>query len=681
GDDQVSLTEVIRLRFSQPLDPRTAADPLNYQVEIISVPAPHPVVPVSVFVAQQRLGRVEVALTPINPLPSDSTIRVSISEGVEDMIGQSINPTIISFSTGVGTSPFSGDVLEEFSDNFLEDTTITTANWNGSKPYVDSTPGELKAAFAPYAGDGSDGAFSAPIGQTTTLQTGTTTQRLYNYTSFDIPIGATVVAQGNFPLVIHCQDDVDIAGTLALDGLPGGLGLDGQNGSTTATGGAGGLAGPGGGDGGDGAYATVGGGGNYDGQDGVGTGAGLGGFSAEDQGNNVRTTADNDDQVCSGPPLSFEECRNREGGGGGGFFADGGDADNNGGSGLARNGSLFANGGNGGLSWGDGSLSFASTSVTVDVFDTNLGAEKTISLVGIPTLTALQGGSGGGGGGGEDDQDINNGSVWATSDGSDDGGGGGGGGGGALQIVAFGDIDVTGTIRCNGGDGGNSAIDVAETDFGSGAGGGGGSGGTIWLQCRGAATLGSLSVIEAVGGTGGLGYAQSTNVALQAGNGADGRIRVEDSDGVVNNAPAGSAAGVFAPALDLASEAWSQWQNTGIFTPNYEAPDVTADVFANLTFNGTIKIYMEGAPENLLDLMDGAPNEALIDDPDLSASTGLVLVYDSTAGGLQGGDPWDILDNNKWWRFKVEFTVDAFHLFTDPMPTVQSIRFNITETQ
>ena len=669
GEVLVPVTKAITIYFSHPLDPRTVT-PDKFKVELVSTTPPYLQLPVSVFLAQQRRFDIPVVLTPINPLPADSVIRVTVDSGIEDLLGQAMVTSNISFSTGFGSGGFVDPSVEEFTDESNSDVANTSSNWNNSKPYVGGVSGELTAAFAPYAGDGTDGAFSAPVGLITTLNTGSVTQRVFNYTTFSIPIGATVAVNGNFPLVIHCQGAVDISGALVLDGSDGGNGLRGDNAGGSATGGAAATGRGGGGSGGAGAMAVNGAGGNFDGLDGFGSGAGTGGHTGENDGGTTnfwpRTIYTGGTQTCTNPPWNYEPCRQREGGGGGSFGTAGTSAENIGATLIARNGSLVPNGGLVGNTYGDGAMSSAtttSTTATVQVKDPlNLGGPlRTIVLNGIPTL--VQGGSGGGGGGGEDDKDASN--LWGSADGSDEGGGGGGAGGGGVQITSYLTINVAGTISANGGNGGNSYDDVSGTQFSQGAGGGGGSGGAIWLQCRGTLTFQPGSVVTVDGGIGGQGFADGTNVLRLAGDGGLGRVRIEDADGNFANAPAVASTGAFSPALDLDSVATSVWQSTGIFTPKYLTPVIDADVFPALLFNGTIKVYYEGAPEDISDIADN---------PDTANSTGWILVYDSTAGGLIAGDPWTILDDNKWFRYRVNFHVDAFHTFTDPLPTVRSIK-------
>ncbi|MCZ6690259.1 MAG: hypothetical protein O7H41_11690 [Planctomycetota bacterium] len=133
---------------------------------------------------------------------------------------------------------------------------------------------------------------------------------------------------------------------------------------------------------------------------------------------------------------------------------------------------------------------------------------------GDPYMFPLRGGSGAGGGGGVE--------VLAG------GGAGGGGGGGAIRISSDGNVTVNGTIEANGGAGGDSNGTAAA---------GGASGGSIHIQARGNLTVNGA--ITASGGPGGI--AQAPGVS-HGGPGGDGRIRLEDSDGVI----AGS--GVFDPA-------------------------------------------------------------------------------------------------------------------------------------
>jgi hypothetical protein len=678
GEGNIPVTSPINIRFSHALDPRTVT-PDKFKVELVSVAAPFPQIGVSVFLAQQRLGKIEVILTPINPLPPDGAIRVTIDSAIEDLVGQGLNQTSFSFFTGATVGPPLTDFIEEFVDTNNQSAAATTANWNNTKPYVGGAAGELVAAFAPYAGDGTDGAFAATVGSTIALSTGTTAQRVYNYTTFSIPIGATVVATGNFPLVVHCQGAADISGELQLNGSSGGHGGRGDSPTGPATGGQGGAGGPGGSRGGNGAFATTGAGGNFDGINGQaggnGSGGGKGGFTGQNDAFPdsdpfwPRLKADGTDQSCvktvaNGQPQSFSGCRQRECGGGGGYLAPGGEGANKRATELSRDGATIPNGGNGGAAFGDAALATVySTNLSVQVRDPNTGGLRTIVLNGIPTLGPGSGGSGGGGGGGEDD--LNASSAYGTAGGEDEGGGGGGGGGGAFQLVSYTNINIAGRISCDGGIGGSSFDDISQTTFSQGAGGGGGSGGTIFLQCRSALSIQPGAILSVAGGVGGQGFADGTIVAYAGGTGSEGRIRLEDSDGNVVNAPAISSVGSFAPTLDLNSTAVSNWQDTFVFDPDFGQPTVDADHFPQFGINSSIQVFLEGAPENTL---------TTVSDPDTANSTGFIKVFDTNIpGGFVPGNPWDTLDQNKWWRFRIDFSVDGFHTFTDPLPTVRAL--------
>lgn len=125
--------------------------------------------------------------------------------------------------------------------------------------------------------------------------------------------------------------------------------------------------------------------------------------------------------------------------------------------------------------------------------------------------SSFVGGSGGAsGGGGQDAGTPISGST-------------GGGGGGAIRIIAGGNITVNGSIISSGGNGGG----IPATGFAGG--GGAGSGGAIWLQAGGDLTVSASGTITAFGGLKG-----ENDSAINGGDGGDGRIRLDDGDGVIN---------------------------------------------------------------------------------------------------------------------------------------------------
>lgn len=632
GDQIVALAGVdvrIAIRFSQPLDPRTI-DPANFFLNIASVPG-RPQVPVSLFLRQSRTGVVEVLLTPLTEkgLAPGHFYEVTVSSGVRDLLGSPLTNLVTSFQiTAGGAPPVVTDILETFDTNAHEDIDDTTANWNGSKPFVGATPGALTAVFAPFAGNGQDGALSPSGGDITVLNTGTTAPRIFNYTSVNIGFGVVVRAEGSFGLIMRSQGNVRIAGLLDVSGAAGGIGGTGDVFGATPNGGIGGTGGPGGFSGGNGAMSTA---GNFDGITGAGPGGGIRGLSGDQEAGSSSTD-----------PL-----RMRTAGGGGGHATAGTRSD-------------FANfkgqgSGEGGSAYGE-----------ADFTDAILVP----AVVGVPTLTSGFGGSGGGGGGGEDDVNPTNQS--GTVGGEDEGGGGGGGGGGAVQIVSYTNVEIIGRIDASGGNGGNTS-NPSTGSFGQGAAGGAGAGGSIWVQAFGNISLDAQVQVVARGGTGGTG--DSNGITFQkGGNGGDGYIRFEDRDGVLtisdgsSGLPAGvtpateDSIGTFSPTLSLNSVGQSTFYNQFIPTPNYSAATV------NQTANGgSITIWVQGSRD---DLTQAGPQPVDPDTDPLRLST-----TDWTPIALI-----DQIDNYQFLRFRVDFTVDPLHAFSDPLPIVREIRIPVSTT-
>ncbi|MHC4470729.1 MAG: Ig-like domain-containing domain [Planctomycetota bacterium] len=663
GGGNVEADDRIFLRFSQPLDPRFVTT-ANFFLETVSTPDRQQI-PISLFLRQTRRGLVEVVMTPLQDLGPKTFFEVTVSGGVLDLLRSPMAPFVFSFSTGDVGPPVT-DIVESFDSNSREAMGLSTANWNGTKPFVGATPGALTAVFAPFAGNGTDLEFDPPVGETTILPTdfdpgtGVETQRIYNYTDTHdkqgdgppdgiavfIRIGAQVIGEGKHALVMRCQGGVEIDFGIGVSGSDGGQGDTGSAGEIDPKGGPGGIAGPGGWDGGDGAFRVIGSAGNPDGIDGDGPGGGAGGGSG-------------DQELWDGTSFPVPPDAVREGGGGGGHGTAGSDAD------VAN----FKNtgGGRGGGTHGQ-----------ADMSDTPLVP----AIVGVRTPTLGFGGSGGGGGGGEDDHANPSGNPPILGDGipggEDEGGGGGGGGGGVLQIVAYGDIIVRGRIDANGGNGGRS-WNEARGEPGQGGPGGAGAGGAIWLQSFGDIELDQLARLEAVGGIGGIGNWNDKEQVL-GGAGGDGYIRLEDKDGNIFvpdsvTPQTTSITGTFSPPLELDSTGQSVFYNQRIPTPNYDEP-----VF-DLALNGdgnSIVIHVQGAREDVT-----LPGDQAVDpdsDPERTFSTDWVLVYDSGETPAIVPGAIDKMDNFQYVRFRVEFSVDPLHNFEDPLPTVREIRIPLLET-
>jgi hypothetical protein len=212
-------------------------------------------------------------------------------------------------------------------------------------------------------------------------------------------------------------------------------------------------------------------------------------------------------------------------------------------------GSEFAGGGGGaGGNFGDITLATNGSNGTVDgvgSFPGNGGATSAVEAAsdedGFETL--LIGGAGGGAGGMGDE----NASTILYY------GGSGGGGGGILHLIAGGNITVTGIISANGGRGGNA------TQLGGA--GGGGAGGVIWLQTGG--NIINNGTIRALGGAGGTVTSSLAAAGGNGGSGGDGRIRLDDIDGVISgNAPT--------PVAQISNN------NPGIYDVGYQVAACTA---------------------------------------------------------------------------------------------------------
>lgn len=143
-------------------------------------------------------------------------------------------------------------------------------------------------------------------------------------------------------------------------------------------------------------------------------------------------------------------------------------------------------------------------------------------------------GSGGGGGGSE-----------ASTAGSDESSGGGGGaGGGFLGIAAGGDIRIYGLIDAGGGHGGRGGWDPDGNCNGANSGGGGGgAGGGIRLISAGAIDVTGATLTAAGGIAGASGGSRGGTTGQNsplAGDGASGRIVLEDFDGLITGLGTGN---------------------------------------------------------------------------------------------------------------------------------------------
>ncbi len=604
----------IRVRFAQPLDPRTVrpttftitktkTNPGTASETVVSVP-----VAVGTFLNQRRLGIVEVEVTPATNLDPQSEYELvikgnvrtlgSLADGSQATLETDARSTFI-----VGEGPIPLDKIKENFDspgNRGVPTDVdtfdlqTTALWPAPALFDTDATGKLFANFMPFLGLGT-GEHRDPLdplefdlnnpatfpvthlvlsaGQVLNLTTegldpaDTATfgkQVEYAYQNVEMSFGSVVVI-GRFPLVVRSHGAISLLSTQVF--ANGGDGADGVTnadpGAGPPTGGLGGPPGPGGFRGGDGAFSAL-----TDGNgdlilDGFGNAqADPGKFDANDG---------FPGHLVTGPMTG--------GAGRGGYSGDQEGTtfiDNNttpptpfpdqspdrtreagGGGGHAAEGGDGAGGQNNtgkvdgdGIKGGKGGPIYGRADM----------GDQPINAAGVPFLGPGTGGAGGGGGGGEDDANVFT-MVEDTVGPEDSGGAGGAGGGGAVHLVARTEIRLdSSVIDCSGGIGGGNFDGVA---LGEGAPGGCGAGGTIWLQCLGNIIVTNGSTVSAAGGEGSVIYnlgslhpnnADNAVITGIGGLGGDGYVRFEDSDGaasVIGSSVLGVVSeGVFAPTAD-----------------------------------------------------------------------------------------------------------------------------------
>jgi hypothetical protein len=545
----------------------------------------------------------------------------------------------------------------------------TTANWNNGFRFLglpgieanqdqDLGTGRLKAVWKPYCGDGSDGNFDSggadlTLGTDPVAGNSVNDDGIYEYNSFVLRGGDTLSASGDRPLLILCRGNftieagavVDLSGT---EGLPG-IDTDGSTlftnpGALTNAGGEGGPAGAGGGRGGNGTNPLT-------SVSPPGPATSQSGFAAW----SVFGVLPNSGGGRGGD--GDEGTAVEQQGGGGGGFGAAGDA------GLDASGNPVANGG---PVFGDDLFTRS-----IDLFEPDRGYSPN---------AGISGGDGGGGGGADDDTagaEAGNGAL----ENGDDGGGGGGGAGGGVCVVSCGAITVDGTIRCDGGDGGNtyddnqlvledpdgmpasgdefySGLILAPVPSGQGGPGGGGAGGGILLIGEDEVTIGAGATLSVQGGSGGLGGGSQ-----EGGDGGHGRVQLmvhsttpalPTVGGTISPATAYVPAITFyEPTVRTASVGQSQWID--MFTPTADFdPAFWTDNFGQLVGLGLI----QGALDDFDAIIEFQAADSL------SPVTGLTQ-WDSDI---------NTIDNKLWirwrWRFFVTENYPGFGFLGAPMPSI-----------
>jgi hypothetical protein len=378
---------------------------------------------------------------------------------------------------GMGVTPSAAALIGAFNSSVASTGVIpdiTDINSDGNAIILDTDNGDIYTFGYPNS-------LVTPLAGQSDLvsQSNGSSVMVFNFTSFTVPTGTTVLVQGSRPAVISATGPITIDGL--VDASPdswclfsGGSGCTPRDrpgaphgeqhsqGIITAGGG-------GGAPGTSGNYAS-----GYSGGSGNPVGPSTGGGGGEyGIGNRVPMAGDYED--CCGQDLTGG------GGGGGGSVSPG----TTGGAGTPLLGYQQAAGGKGG------------------------NADK--------SLHVLQGGGGGGSGG--------------TSDNGSSGQGGGGGGG--VMFVTPGNLTIgtSGAISADGADG---------ASYGTQAGGGGG-GGMLWFDVG--DTMTDDGVIAATGGEGGLGSMATNPFSSRGywsygGSGSGGEVDIDPVDFILG--PSGS---------------------------------------------------------------------------------------------------------------------------------------------
>ena len=471
------------LRFNQPVDPATTNVPKGQDQDPLQANrrskgkvfleyddpefGPSTWIRTQVTLDSNEAAGAAVTLRPDGVLPNNATVRVIVLPEFRDIAGET-NIKDASYRQVVATF----QTEEAFGSQFdaiafdLANEDIYDVEAAYRDPVAEITGGILRASFN---FEGIDTPFDYGPTTDVVLNTEFTTVRpkngnslpvsggVFPFRNIDIPQGVRVSASGPNPLVFLATGDVEIEGTLSVDGGDG-EGAIAINSANIPT--KGGVGNAGGGNGGRASLNTT--DSTAQGETGEGPGgeAGVGG-----EGGNI---------ACGPIQAGFVGA-----GGGGGSFASQGDDDFY----TFQNDNIVKGiGGKGTGSQGDvlggkpGAVVFSDENPNNNFWGRQVDKDGNVY---IGELGAARGGNGGGGGG--DRTSAASCFAGPASYFNDERGGGGGAGGGILIIKALGKIEVgqTGLISANGGNGGGGEPNASNQQAG---GGGGGSGGMVILM-------------------------------------------------------------------------------------------------------------------------------------------------------------------------------------------------------
>lgn len=496
----------IRLGFDQPLNPQRINVPSGIELNPVlrdrakrgrvyleyddpAVGGKDTWIPADVDLESNSLDGATVVLRPQGALPNNAQVRVIVTNAMEDMSGES-NVADQAYSSQFGTFRVQGRHAPQFDAMVERFEALGQVDLAApfTEPVAEVGEGYLRASLA---FEGSDTSLDFdPADLRTVLNTDFTQVRMrsgrvvnvaggvFEFKNVRIPLGYEVIGEGSKPMVWLITGDLDIAGTLHVNGSDGEV-VRTTNADAPALGGVGQC---GGGDGGRGSVNVT-----------ARTDTAEPGFGP---GNIAGGGGEGGRHSCQG--ASGNICRIGSGGGGGSFASKGDpdfytrflspvtnpptDVSARGGDG--RVGCQNKNPTTPGVvPGGAGPVGFIDPDENNNFVGTALrftaGAP---SFRASGELAAPRGGAGGGGGG-DGATDCANTSQWRT----DAKGGGGGGAAGVLIIKCLGRVKIrsSGLITANGGTGGGGAPNGASggtTSSSAGGGGGAGSGGMVVIM-------------------------------------------------------------------------------------------------------------------------------------------------------------------------------------------------------
>ncbi len=529
----------VRLGFDQPLNPQRVNVPSGIELNPVlrdkakrgrvyleyddpSVGGAETWIPADVDLESNSLDGAMVVLRPRGSLPNNALVRVIVTNSMEDMSGES-NVADQAYSTLFGSfrvqprhEPQFDALVERFTAAGEVDFTAPF-----TEPFADVSEGYVRASLA---FEGSDTSLDFdPADLRTVLNTDYTQVRMrsgrvvnvaggvFEFKNVTIPAGYQVIGEGTKPMVWLITGNLDVEGSLTVNGGDGEV-VRTTNADAPAAGGVGQCNG---GNGGRGSVNTTG-----------RTEVAESGFGP---GNTVGGGGEGGRHSCQGTTGNI--CRIGSGGGGGSYASKGDpdfytrflavnppDVAMRGGDG--RVGCQNKNANQPGVIPGAaGPIGFVDPDENNNFVGTSL--RFTNGVPGFRTsgeLAAARGGSGGGGGG-DGATDCSSVSQWRT----DAKGGGGGGGAGILIIKCLGKVRIraAGSISANGGAGGGGApngASGASTSSPAGGGGGAGSGGTVIIMAP------RIDVVKHGETYGGASVSQRSNGAYSFAITADGNV-------------------------------------------------------------------------------------------------------------------------------------------------------------